>query len=467
MVKKSNGGGTTIRRNGSRLARDDAQTILGETQLNNARTRLVGSRQGALADAVVAVVRGWRQVRRAMREAWASVTDVVTPLGWGIALSVALAFLVGYGLGWLELVAVGWAGFLVILAAAFFLIGRTSHDASLSVPVNRVVAGENAVGQLTVTNPTRRLLTGTRIEVPVGEGLADFQVPALTPGESYEDVFRVPALHRGVIPVGPVRAVRADPIGLVRRERQWEEQIDLFVHPRTISVPSMSTGFVRDLEGTPTRDLTASDVSFHALREYMPGDELRSIHWKSTAKTGQYMVRQFEQTRRSHLMLALSLATEDYSGGDDFEMAVSVVGSIGVRAIRDARTISVVASESTPDFATRRVFAVKEIVSVSASRLLDDLSRVDRSDTALGLGDLARVASDSIVGTSLAFLVCGSPVSVTTLRHAARQFPVGIEVVAIVCDPDIVPSLKRAAGLTVLTIGYLEDLQQLMARVTA
>lgn len=467
MVKKGIAGGTTIRRNGSRHARDDAQTILGETQLNNARTRLVGSRQGALADAVVAVVRGWRRFRRVLREVWGAVADVVTPLGWGIAAAVTVAFAVGYGLGWLELVAVGWAGLLVLLAAAFFLIGRTSHDASLSVPVNRVVAGENAVGQLTVTNPTRRQLTGTRIEVPVGEGLADFQVPGLSPGESYEDVFTVPALHRGVIPVGPVRAVRADPIGLVRRERQWEEQIDLFVHPRTISVPSMSTGFVRDLEGTPTRDLTASDVSFHALREYMPGDELRSIHWKSTAKTGQYMVRQFEQTRRSHLMLALSLAAEDYSGDDDFEMAVSVIGSIGVRAIRDARTISVVASESTPDFAAKRVFAVKEIASVSASRLLDDLSGVDRSDTALALGDLARVASDMIVGTSLAFLVCGSTVSVTALRHAAQQFPVGIEVVAIVCDPDIVPSLKRAAGLSVLTIGYLEDLQQLMARVTS
>ena len=467
MVKKSNAGGTTIRGRGSRLTRDDAQTLLGETQLNNARTRLVGSRQGALADTVVAVVRAWRKVRRVVREWSVSIADVVTPLGWGIAVTVAVAFGFGYGLGWLELVAVGWAGLLVILAAAFFLIGRTSHDASVSVPVNRVVAGESAVGQLTVTNPTRRMLAGTRIEVPVGEGLADFQVPGLTPGETYEDVFTVPALHRGVIPVGPVRAVRADPIGLVRRERQWDEQVDLFVHPRTISVPSMSTGFVRDLEGTPTRDLTASDMSFHALREYMPGDELRSIHWKSTAKTGQYMVRQFEQTRRSHLMLALSLAAEDYSGDDDFEMAVSVIGSIGVRAIRDARTISVVASESTPDFATKRLFAVKELVSVSASRLLDDLSRVDRSGTALGLGDLARVASDAIAGISLAFLVCGSAVSVSTLRHAAQHFPVGVEVVAIVCDPDIVPGLRRAAGLTVLTIGYLEDLQQLMARVTA
>jgi len=58
-------------------------------------------------------------------------------------------------------------------------------------------------------------------------------------------------------------------------------------------------------------------------------------------------------------------------------------------------------------------------------------------------------------------------VTVSALRHASQHFPVGVEVVAIVCDPDIVPSVKRAAGLTVLTIGYLEDLQQSMARVSA
>ena len=466
MVKSSNAGGTT-RRAKAQTPRADAPAVLGETRLVNARTRLVGSREGILADLIVGVVRFWRRMRRLARSWWSALAAVVTPLGWGIAITVVVAFLVGYGLGWLELIAVGWAGLIVIVAALLFLIGRTSHDATLSVPVNRVVAGESAIGQLTVTNPTRRLLTGTRIEVPVGEGLADFQIPALSPSGGYEDLFTGPALHRGVIAVGPIRAVRADPIGLVRRERQWDEQVDLFVHPRTISVPSMSTGFVRDLEGNPTRDLTSSDVSFHALREYMPGDELRSIHWKSTAKTGQYMVRQFEETRRSHLMIALSLAEDDYAGNEDFEMAVSVVGSLGVRAIRDARTVSVVASESTPEFASRRLLAVKSITAVSGSRLLDDLSRIDRSGTALPLADLARVAGETVAGISLAFLVCGATVSVSSLRQAARHFPVGVEVVAVVCDPDIVPSFKHAGGLTVLRIGYLEDLQQSMARVSA
>jgi uncharacterized protein (DUF58 family) len=467
MAKPGDMQGVTAQQKTIHLTRAASTTPLGAGELNNARTRLVGTRQGALAEAVIWTVRVSRSVRAVVARWWAGATSVVTWLGWAVAANVIAAFVLGYVLGWQELVAGAWAGTIVVIAAVLFLIGRTTHEATLTLPVNRIIAGESAVGQLDVANPSRRLLPGARLEVPVGHGLADFQVPALSAGSTYEDVFTVPALHRGVIPVGPVRVVRADPLGLVRREREWDERIDLYVHPRTISVPSLSTGFVRDLEGNPTRDLTANDVSFHALREYMPGDERRSIHWKSTAKTGQFMVRQFEETRRSHLMVALSLAAADYAGDEDFEMAVSVAGSLGVRAIRDARTVSVVASELTPEFAKRKVFAMKTLAAISPTRLLDDLSRVDLSPTALGLSDLARVAADSIAGISLAFLVCGSTVTPATLRQASRHFPAGVEVIAVICDPEIVPSFRTAGELSVLTIGFLEDLQQAMSRAAA
>ncbi len=117
----------------------------------------------------------------------------------------------------------------------------------------------------------------------------------------HEQTFPVPTARRGVLEIGPARTVRADPVGLVRREVVWTDRTQLFVHPRTIGIPSMSTGLIRDLEGLADADLAASDVSFHALREYLPGDERRHIHWRSTARTGRYMVRQFEETRRSHL----------------------------------------------------------------------------------------------------------------------------------------------------------------------
>jgi len=301
----------------------------------------------------------------------------------------------------------------------------------------------------------------------VGDGLAAVTMPSLRRGARFSHEFAIPTARRGIVTVGPVRTIRADPIGLVRREVVWTEATEVFVHPRTIAIPSTSTGFVHDLEGNATRDLTNSDVSFHALREYQPGDERRYIHWKSSAKTGTYMVRQFEETRRSHIVIALSLAKSDYANDDEFEMAVSVTGSLGIRAIRDARNLSVVVSGTTPDFAKRKVLAVRPLSTLTRARLLDDLAVVDSGETALAITDVARVAAEQVAGVSVAFLVCGSGATPNELRAASTKFAAGVEVVAIVCDPDTIPGLRKVAGLSVLTIGYLEDLQKSLARSAA
>lgn len=436
-------------------------------ELSNARTRIVGTRDGRLADAIVTTVRVGRAALAASWVAWQRVSAVITPLGWSILAVILGSLWLGYGFGWMEAVAVAWTALVLVCVALFYLIGRTAFEVRLSMPGNRVVVGDKAPGELIVHNPSRRRVAGVRVEVPVGLGLAEFAMPSLARGAGFQDVFLVPTSRRGVIPIGPVRTVRADPIGLVRREVVWASALELFVHPKTIAIPSMSTGFIKDLEGSPTRDLTASDVAFHALREYVPGDERRNIHWKSTAKTGSYMVRQYEETRRSHLMVALSLAAGDYATDDEFELAVSVAGSLGVRAIRDARTVSVVASEMTPEFAKRAVYAVRRLSTINRSRLLDDLARVVTAPTALRLPELARVAADSSAGISIAFLVCGSTVTPTELRAASQQFPLGVDVIAVVCDESATPSLRRVAELNVLTVGYLDDLQKSLARRAA
>jgi len=442
--------------------------------------------EGRLAALLVGTVRAVRASGALLTRTWRIATAVVTVLGWSVLASATLALGAGYLLGWTELVVLGWAGLALVLASFGFLAGRTAYQIRLRVPVDRVVVGERVPGELIVRNPSGRRLPGVGVEVPVGLGLAEFAMPGLARGASFEDVFIVPTLRRGIIPIGPVRTVRADPVGLVRRELVWAERVDLFVHPRTLPIPSMSTGFIRDLEGNPTRDLTNLDMSFHALREYVPGDERRSIHWKSTAKTGRLMVRQYEESRRSHLLVALSLAADDYADDEEFELAVSVAGSLGVRAIRDARTVSVVTStrasgDVRPDAAgqgrgrrpsnrsgTKRRRPVAERLStLTTTRLLDDLCRVDRTADALPLGALAQSAADAVAGISVVFLVYGSTVSLAELRAAATHFPGGVEVVAVVCAAESVPSLRRVAELSVLTIGFLEDLQHSLARGVA
>ncbi|MGX5681284.1 DUF58 domain-containing protein [Schumannella luteola] len=448
-------------------AKFDSQFTTGSRGLTNARTRIVGDRTGFLADAIVALVRLATAVRAVLGRVFGRIASVVTPLGWTAAVAIPVSLAFGYGLGILELVVVGWALLALLLIAVLYLVGRSPLEIRLALPHNRVVVGESADGEIAVSNPARRRALGVTVEVPVGAGLVELVLPGLAAGGADARGFSIPTAKRGIVPVGPVRAVRADPVGLVRREITWPGALELVVHPVTIGIPSMSTGLIRDLEGNPTRDLSTNDVSFHALREYVPGDDRRYIHWKSSARTGTYMVRQFEETRRSHLVIALSLATDDYADDEEFELAVSVAGSLGSRAIRDARSLTVVVGEATPQFAKRKLFAVRVLSTLSRARLLDDLAVVERAESALAITDVARVTGEQAAGASVAFLVCGSGVTPGELRAASTKFPAGVEVVAVVCDPETKPGLRRVAGLSVLTIGYLDDLQKALARSAA
>jgi len=457
------------------------------------------------------------------RNALRRLVGVVTPLGRVVAAVAVVAGVAGYALGWRELVAVAWTAVALAVVALLHLVGSAGVEVALRLPRDRVVAGERAPATVAVRNPLRRRAVGLTVEVPVGSGLAEIHVPSLGHGHVHEDVFVVPTTRRGVIELGPARVVRGDPLGLVRRESTEARATRLLVHPRTLAMPSTSTGFVRDLEGRATRDLTDSDVSFQSLREYVPGDEMRHIHWRSTAKTGVHMVRRFEETRRSHIMVALSLHAADYGAGDphreatagtagtagtsgtsasdapdaavpaggttvaagradgalpgstadaEFELAVSVVGSLGARAIVDARSVSVVASADgavgrprpRPRPAGARPPRLRRLATVTPTRLLDDLAEIRATDRAASLVEVARVAADEVAGVSVVFLVCGTGASSASIRHAAVGFPPGVQVVAVVADPEAEPGLRRLGDLTVLTIGYLDDLRGALQR---
>jgi len=445
----------------------EAAALTDPAALGATRARIVGTRTGVLADVVVVLVRGARATGRAIARVGRRLGGVVTPLGWTLVALVPVALVAGHALGWLELVAVGWAALLLVLVAGLFLVGAEPFRMELVLPRRRAIVGEAAQGSVTVRNVSGRRMLGAVLEAPVGHETVELAAPGLRRGETRTLDFDIPTHRRGIVQLGPVRTVRGDPLGLVRREMSWTERLELVVHPRTVSVPSTSTGLIRDLEGAPTRDLTSSDIAFHALREYQPGDDRRYIHWRSTAKTGTYMVRQFEQTRRSHLVVALTLSTDDYADEDEFELAVGAAGSLGVRAVRDGRTVSVVVSAITPEFAKRRVYAVRQLATHLPDRLLDDLAVVSASVDALPLRDMARIVADGTPGISVAFLVCGSRTPVAQLRVAAAAFPADVEVVAVVCDTEGVPGMRRLAGLNVITIGYLDELRLALARSAA
>ena len=420
-------------------------------------------KQGLLAVVIGRAVRA-SAVAADIALAWArAVRGVVTALGWAVIAGSVLALAVGYAWGWIEFVAIGWGLVLLVAVASAWLIGRGASTIELSLPTPRVVVGEQAEARIIAANPGRRRFGGVQLEVPVGPRIIERVLPGLPRGGAIDEHFRIPTDRRGVIPVGPARTVRADPIGLMRREVVWSQVVELHVHPRTIAIEALSTGFIRDLEGSPTRDLTVSDIAFHALREYVPGDDRRFIHWKSTAKTGTFMVRQFEQTRRSRLMVLLDLEPGAYADDAEFELAVSAAASVGARAIRDARTVSFVVSGPGRAGAARGS-GMREMPTVSRDRLLDSLCQVERQEGVVLLPDVARTAAEELPGVSLAFLITGTARGVGPIRAAASRLPAGVEAVAVQCSHEGEARARTIAGLTVFSIGYLEDLRALLAR---
>jgi hypothetical protein len=364
------------------------------------------------------------------------------------------------------------AAALVLFAVCFLLaVGRTKVRVDAEIEPRRVVVGEPATGRIAVTNEARAPMLPILVELPVGLSAARFVLPALAPGHAHEELFVVPTTRRGVIHVGPATTVQGDPLGLMRRMLTWTERTELFVHPRTVALEPLGAGLLRDLEGSTTEDISMSDLAFHALREYQPGDDRRYIHWRSSAKAGKLLVRQFLDTRRSHVTVLIDTDPEQYRSGHgrtgqvdpgardvhaanapspieaDVETAISVGSSIMVRAALDEQDWSVVCEGQR--------------ISKSRPQLgLDAMARVEAGPVDL-LG-LALDGTDLAPDTSTVFIVTGPHRPFIDLQRAAAQFPPEVSRVVVVVDPHADHGVRHGGGLVILTLSRLEDLRVLL-----
>lgn len=444
----------------SRLTRTHTGTATSAT--SGSRTRYTSGTTTTVL--VVGGIRFWRRARGWAVSAWEWTAGTVSPAGWLIVAATVLGLGLGLVFGWVEFVVAGIVAGILLLMCVPFLFGARAYDVTLRLAHERVVAGTEVEAVLAVRNIGAGIALPGTVDVPIGDGLVEVHVPLLRREGRHEEDVRIPAYRRGVVTIGPVHSVRGDPLGILRREATWPETHTLFVHPVTTTLPSTSTGFVRDLEGNPSRLIVDADISFHALREYVPGDAPRQIHWKSTAKTGTLMVRQYEESRRSRMVVALATAEEEYAGEDDFELAVSAAASIGVRGIRDGRDVQVVVGGEVPEFARRAVRSIQELPTVTARTLLDALAGIERDDEVTMLPDVARLAGESHPDVSIAFLVCGPSLTTRTLQSIALSFPPGVGVIAVVCNPEAEPGYRLLGDIAVVTIGLLDDLRQIFAR---
>ncbi|MFC6236187.1 DUF58 domain-containing protein, partial [Leucobacter soli] len=237
----------------------------------------------------------------------------------------------------------------------------------------------------------------------------------------------------GVIRVGPLTLARQDPLGLLRREVTWRDRHLLHVHPPTAALPPHSAGLVRDLEGRPSRRLTEADLSFHAVREYAHGDALRHVHWKSTAKTGTLMVRQFEESQTARVAVLFDALREEYASDDEFELGVSVAASLSVQAVREGRE-RFVASAWAPGRIRPSIDGLEELPSRDPVELLDAWAELGSTEEGLPFEVLARSLADSGRPLSIVALITGSRPDMLRLRRASAAFPPDVQVLAVRCE---------------------------------
>jgi len=399
---------------------------------------------------------GLAGLRDRVSELWARrihpVLDVVSPIGWAVLGAAVACWVIGLTLHVTELNVIAFALSVPLLIAALFVLGRASYKVTLDLQTHRVVVGTRAVGRVEVANPTQRVILPSRIELAVGSATAQFMVPRLAADATHEELFAVPTKRRAVLVVGPVRSVRDDPLSLMRRQVTWAKEQELFVHPRTARLDDAASGFLRDLEGTPSSDLSSSDIAFHALRDYAPGDDRRHVHWRTTARTGKLMVRQFEETRRSHVVVALDNLAEHYSSSDEFELAVSAAASISAQTFREEK-------ELTP-------FTFDERQSTGTLRqMMDDYTVVEQLKERISFHELGQKAADLAPNASAVMMVVGSHTTARELNSAANQLPIGVMAVAIRCVDGAEVKRSAIGSLDVVTLGSLDTLARALRAV--
>lgn len=440
-----------------------------ETQTRGATvTRLSSTRRGA--GGAVRFRRGWRRVTHALRDAVQWVRDTVSPAGVLLAVLVVGGVVAGAWFGWVEAWVVAAIAGALLLVCIPFLLGAHDYRVKLELDRDRVVAGSEIRGGLDLVNEGHRLALPGVVDIPVGRGLVEAHVPLLRAGGHHREELVIAAQRRGVIDVGPMTISRGDPLRVLRRELSWPEVQRVYVHPVTVLLPPSSAGLVRDLEGAPSTRLVDADLSFHAVREYIPGDSQRHVHWKATARTGKLMVRQYEESRHARIAVLLDLDLDGFRDEDEFELAVSSAASLGIQGVHEGRDVLVGVSSELDPADRGAVQSMRSLPTVSPRVLLDAMSAVDGASASgldarvIRLESLAALVAQSFADLSIAYLVTGAEVPVARLRRAAVALPAGITVVAVRCEPGAEPTVRHSREITILTIGQLDDLAQLLAR---
>ncbi len=260
---------------------------------------------------------------------------MLTRHGWATLATTIATFVVGRLFGLLELYVVGSA-LAVVLILAVVSVNRplpTLQVRRIARP-SLVSVGEPARVDIQVANISHRRTPRLRLWEPVGErGGAPMQLAPLASGEAVTAAYRVPSSRRGILRTGPLRAERTDALGLCARTEILAGSGEVLVVPERIPLafPGLSsTGRLGEHLRMKSWGQTGSE--FHSQREYVAGDDLRRINWKTTARIGELIVRETAVEGVQRCVVVLDTQAAQYDE-DAFERAIIAAASVVAGAV--------------------------------------------------------------------------------------------------------------------------------------
>ncbi|MDF7665541.1 DUF58 domain-containing protein [Bifidobacterium sp. ESL0745] len=375
------------------------------------------------------------------------LTSYISPLGWSVTGITVVCLAAFPAFGWHELLACGVIGLILLGCGILMSLGNTRFHVMLSVSENRIQVGDTVSVYLNVSNHTKSPTMAVRSDLPMGGRSEHSRIPILAPGKSKDRQVAFRATKRAVLPVGPLKISKGDPFGIVRHEQSLTQSSTVFIHPKTVVLNTLASGMFRDLEGSLSGQVVDDDLDFYGLREYRPGDDTRNIHWLSSAKTGTMMVRQFQASKRTDTSITLGVNPIDYSGENEFELAVSVAASIGAECLIEDRPLAIHAVSET-------------LVAQSVTRFLDWMSAVKPDmDENPNLALTTLAASPS---ASFYFFVIGSGTNLERLHRIASALDRQSICVMLQTDPAAENTIHQYDDFTLATFSALNDLPMIM-----
>jgi uncharacterized protein (DUF58 family) len=347
----------------------------------------------------------------------------LTNRGWAL-IGAAVALLVGARvLGVVELAMLAAAAVLLVAGALVRVRGRAAHlSAERILRPARAEAGGQARADLSLTNrgtKTTTVLTATDC-FDGGRRVARFLVPPLTGGETAEAAYRLPTGRRGIYSVGPLTVSVTDPFGIAEASTV-SPRVDRFVvYPRIEEILPLPGSSNREARlGAFRASRVPIGLDFFGLREYELGDDLRRVHWRSTARTGELMLRQDEMPWESRATVFLDTRPATHQG-ESFERAVEVAASIVTAVARGRRHVRFLTSGGVEirSMGRERYPAIMEYLAQAYPEAIDNFDVV--------VDGLRRTAA----GTPLAAVVANAPHSDLASLGALRP-RVGLVVLAV------------------------------------